>query len=828
MLTDRFRRPLPRPSERVLRQAENAFRRKDVRCCFMKYRECHNLIFRILPALIVLCGLFLLASCGRSLETHLARGEELLEKRRFEEAAMQFRAATQIDESSAAAHWGLARAYEAQGRFHETVEALRRTADLAPDNLAAKARLGNYHLLFDPPQTEEAEKVLADILRRDPKFIEGHILRASILSARGRTASEVLTVLDEAIALDPRRTESYLAKARFYMKLEEADKAEQTIRRAVSVNDRIALPYLEYGRFLTYSGRSGEAEEKFLKAVGVEPKNIEAREALANHYLAGRELDKAERAYRDLVAVQDRSPESRIDLAGFYALVGRGTDAIKVYQEILHETPEYARARYGLTEQHIERKEFERAAEELETLFAANSADTEAFILRARLRLAEDNPEKAVPDLEEILKKQPSLQTALYYMAQARLALGQVTQARTFIGDLDRYHPEYRPTALLKIQAAFAADEPEVALREADKLVTAAGTARPFNAADARRLEELRIRGLSARGMANLRLGKTAEAERDLREVVRLAPASAGAKVNLARLFVARGELPEALELYENALADDRRSFDALSGMVAVLIRQREFDRAEARITEMERRTAGDRKMRPALHYLRADVLTAGNRTAAAEAELKKAIDADESYLPAYSAYAAILISRNQRDAALAQYRKVIELKPSASVHTLIGMLEDSRENHDAAEKHYRKALEIEPGAPIAANNLAWMIADLNRGNLDEALKLARDTVDRHRGVAAYYDTLGWVNYKKGFYAQAVESFRQAVALDETDARAANREIDPGYRLRLGMALDATGEKDSARREVALALRHGRDELSVGDIRKARSILGGE
>ena len=46
-------------------------------------------------------------------------------------------------------------------------------------------------------------------------------------------------------------------------------------------------------------------------------------------------------------------------------------------------------------------------------------------------------------------------------MTQARLALGQIDQARAFIGDLEKYHPNYLKTKLLKIQASFSANEPE-------------------------------------------------------------------------------------------------------------------------------------------------------------------------------------------------------------------------------------------------------------------------------------------------------------------------------------------------------------------------------
>ncbi len=793
----------------------------------MNYRECHIFKTRIIFTLTVLCGLFLFVSCGQSLQSHLERGEDFLSKRRFEEAAMQFRAATQIDDKSADAHWGLARSLEAQNKFLETVEELRKVSDLAPDNLEAKAKLGNYYLLFNPPQIPESEKILGDIFKRDENFIEGHILRASIFSAKGKSEAEILAVLDKAISLDKKRTESYLAKSRFFMKISKVGEAEEVIKEAISVNEKRALGYIEYGRFLTYADRSVEAEGKYLKAIEVEPKNVEARESIANYYLAERQFEKAEKAYQDFVAVQENSPESRMDLASFYAIIGRQDDAIKTYENILSDAPEYARARYKLAEIFLERKDFGLVNTEVEKLLSLNGDDVEAYMLRGRVKLAEDKPAEAVTDLEEVLKKQPSLQTALFYMTQTRLALGQIDQARAFISDLEKYHPNYKRIGLLKIQAAFAANEPQIALNEANKLITLTDRAYATNAANAQELIDLKVRGITSRGMANLQLGNTDEAEKDLLEVSRLSPSSVSAKINLARVYIARSDFETALELYETALATDTSNFDALSGMISVLMRQKEYDKAKTKIDEIMQKTGDDKRILPALHYLKSDVLSAQNEFDSAETELKKAIALDEHYLPAYSAYASILINKNQMDAALEQYQKVIEKKPVAAIYALIGMLQDSKENYEEAEKNYRKALEINPGNPIAANNLAWLIADQNRGNLDEALKLAQDTVDKHRDVAGYYDTLGWVNYKKGFHAQAVESFKQAVSLDEANAKRDGKATNSAYRLRLGMALSSSGDKGSARREVAIALQNGQENLSPKDIQNAKSILSG-
>jgi tetratricopeptide (TPR) repeat protein len=789
----------------------------------MNARECQIFSFRI-PLLVAFCGVFLFfAACGASKDKHLARGEEYLQKRKFHEAAMEFRSAADIDKDSAAAHWGLARAYENLGQFYETLEELRKTVALAPENTDAKAKLGNYFLLTEPPMIAEAEKILEEIFARDAKFIEGWVLKASILAAQGKPEAQVVETLNQAISLNPNRTETYLSLARFFMLKDKAPQAEDAIKKGIAANPNAALGYVENARFLDYAGRAAEAETQFQKAVELEPNSIEAREAQADFYVAARQLEKAEAAHRELVRIQENSPESRLQMGDFYAATQRDDEAIGVYQDILKDAPAYVRARYRLGEIYLERRESDKVKEQTEVLLSINDDDAEALMLNARVRLQENKPDEAIKDLEEILKKQPSQKDALFLMTQARLALGQLDQARAFIGDLEKYHPNFAKTRLLKIQAAFATGEPENALRQASELYELVKNSRPNLETDAQTLQELRVRSLSARGLAFLELGKIGEAKADLQEIVRRSPNSSAAFVNLAKVFAAEANFGEALNLYEKALNADNRNFDALSGMVNVLIRQRQTAQAHARIDDAIAQSGGLTNVSAALHYLESQIYAAENNQSGAESELKQAIAADGNYLPAYAAYAGLLFEQNKANEAVAQYQTIVAKKPSASVYTLLGMLEDARANSAEAEKNYRRALELESDSPIAANNLAWLIAE-NQGNLDEALQLAQKSVNRNQTAAQFYDTLGWVYFKKGLFTPAIEQMKKAVALDETQAQRTGIQSNPAYRLRLGTVLASTGDKTSARREVENSLQRA-ENLSQKDAQEARNIL---
>ncbi len=788
----------------------------------MNYRECHLFSFRFV-LLSAICGvLFFAVSCGNSKDKFLTRGEELLQKRKFHEAVMQFRAAADVDKDSAAAHWGLARAYENLGQFHETVDELRKTVDLAPENLDARAKLGNYFLLVQPPLITEAEQTLQDIFKRDANFIEGHILKASIFAAQKKSEAEIVQVLDQAIAIDPNRTESYLSKSRYFMTNGKSAEAEDAIKKAISVNQNSALGFVEYGRFLEYANRANEAEPQFKKAVEIEPKNIAAREAIAEFYLAQKQFEKAEQAYKDLVQVQENSPESRLSLADFYVRIGRDDDALATLNQILTDAPEYVRARYRLGEMQLDRKNYAEVRKQTEVLLSINDDDTEALMLRARVNLQENKSEDAVKDLEEILKKQPSQRDALFYITQARLALGQIDQARAFIGDLDKYHATFLKTKLLKIQLAFSANDFENALRQSNELIETAKISFPNQATNAQDLMDLQVRGLSARGLAYLELGKIAEAKADLQEIVRLSPNSSAALVNLAKISIAENNPTDALNLYDKALNADGKNFDALSGAVNVLIRQKQTAQAHAKIDKCLQENVGKNDTIAALHYLKSTVFTSEGNAVSAEDSLKQSMAADENYLPAYSAYALELASRNQTDESITQYKKIVEKKPSASVYTLLGMLEDGRGNTSEAEKNYRKALEIQPEMPIAANNLAWILAETG-GNLDEALTLSQKSVNQIQ-TAGFYDTLGWVYFKKGLYSPAIEQMKKAVALDETEAKRSGKAINSSYRLRLGTALASSGDKMSAKKEVENSLQHA-GNLSQKEAQDAKTLL---
>ena len=235
---------------------------------------------------------------------------------------------------------------------------------------------------------------------------------------------------------------------------------------------------------------------------------------------------------------------------------------------------------------------------------------------------------------------------------------------------------------------------------------------------------------------------------------------------------------------WENALKLDSVNFAALSGLIGLYSQRQEFDKAHARIDQ----ALNSYPNNASLHYLKAQVYMLQHNAQATEAELRKTIELDGSYIAAYHALGALFINMKQEDRAISEYQQIVKMRPDNPVaYTMIGMLEDSRKNYDAAADNYRKALAQDSHSVIAANNLAWLYAAYGKGNLDEAVKLAQGVVQRNPNVAGFVDTLGWVYYKKNLYAAAAEQLRrpfrdeQAPLAQTNQAPSATYHCQPGH-----------------------------------------------
>jgi tetratricopeptide (TPR) repeat protein len=373
----------------------------------------------------------------------------------------------------------------------------------------------------------------------------------------------------------------------------------------------------------------------------------------------------------------------------------------------------------------------------------------------------------------------------------------------------------------MQVQVNMAGSDPKTVITLASDLLNRLSRTAPDRDNSPQLLAELAHKSYLARGFAQLQAKNPPAARADFEAARQIAPSDPTVYNNLALVSLMENNREEALASYENALRVDGTNFVALNGIITQYARSKELDKAHSRIDQ----ALSAYPNVSWLHFLKGQIYGYQANGQAAEGELRRALEIDPNYLPAYSSLAALFINAKQEDRAIAEYKKILAIRPdNAAVYTLIGMLEDARQNYDAAADSYRKALELDQNSVIAANNLAWLYAVTGKGNLDEAVRLAQTVVQRNPNVAGFVDTLGWVYYKKNLYSAAVEQLQKAVALDEAAARAANVPPSASYHYHLGMALKEKGDKDGSRRELETALRLAQAK-PFADVEEARKAL---
>ena len=114
----------------------------------------------------------------------------------------------------------------------------------------------------------------------------------------------------------------------------------------------------------------------------------------------------------------------------------------------------------------------------------------------------------------------------------------------------------------------------------------------------------------------------------------------------------------------------------------------------------------------------------------------------------------------------------------------------------DEARTIYQGVVKAHPENAPALNNVAFFLAD-NDGDLDEALRLARNALAKTPGQPSFSDTVGYIYLKKGMLDSAIQSFSILAHKYPNSA---------SFRYHLGLALLQKGEKAVARKELEAAL----------------------
>lgn len=189
----------------------------------------------------------------------------------------------------------------------------------------------------------------------------------------------------------------------------------------------------------------------------------------------------------------------------------------------------------------------------------------------------------------------------------------------------------------------------------------------------------------------------------------------------------------------------------------------------------------------------RINALRRGGDVEAAEAALRTAVR-DNPRQPLYLvALGDILRERSDFGEAILYYGQAIELNKSSGrqdwfAYFARGVAHEQSKDWPKAEADFLQALALSPNEPSVLNYLGYSWID--RGmRVEEAKGLIEKAVEQRPEDGFIIDSLGWVNYLTGDYAEAVRLLEKAVRIEPDDVTI-NHHLGDAY-WRVGRFIEA-------------------------------------
>ena len=214
------------------------------------------------------------------------------------------------------------------------------------------------------------------------------------------------------------------------------------------------------------------------------------------------------------------------------------------------------------------------------------------------------------------------------------------------------------------------------------------------------------------------------------------------------------------------------------------------------------------------------------NNPERAAVELRRAIELNPNYAPAYQWYSGELWTLGRLDEALQAAEKARSLDPlSVIININLGDMLDAHGRVDEALAAYRRALAIDPALPVTYTNISVVYA-VTKGRFDEGIPYLEKAAELDPNYVFAYSYRGYQYLNLGDDARAEHFLDRALQLSPEGVQT----FDWLATLHLYRGEHAKAQ-DNARRSFAIAPREGwsikllrNAELAAGNWQAARGL----
>lgn len=749
-------------------------------------------------------------SCSRDpnvrKQKYFDSGEEYLAQGKYREAVIQYSNAVLIDPRFAQAHFQLSQTYLKLGDTTRAFQELNRTVELAPDNYRAHTDIANLWVTVRNPDGSVSQEALKqakphlDLLREKvPNNPETHEAWANYYAAQNDLTSATQQA-QQAISLDPGRSESYLLLAILQIRSNLPDQAEASLKKAAETDPKSMNAQLALGGFYQSHNRLPEAEQQFRHAVDVDPKSPTPRADFVRVLIQENKRDGIESFLRQTKKDLPDVPEGYRMLGDFYFASGELDKAAVEYASLYSEHPKDSQTKKNYIQILILKNQLSEATKLNNEILKTNPHDVEALVYKGQIQIRQNDAAGAVESLQNALSNDSGNAVAHYQLGIAYAKEHDPARAESEWREAVRINPELIEAQRNLADLELGRGEVDATLQTAQQIIST----QPYLAD-----------GFMIKGMADLARQRYSDAQLDAEEAMHRAPENAIPYIELATIQLAQKHFPDAEKSYQQALDKDPSSMQALSGLMNTYVAQKQYDKA---ISAANAQIAKSPNNSDFYDLLGTALFNGKKDLPGSEVALKKAIDLDKTNTDAIEKLAKVQVQEGASDQALALYLQSLKDNPrEVRFYILAGELYEAKQNWDQAKALYQQALGISPDQPLASNNLAYVILEQG-GNVDVAMNMAQTARRAMPDSPNAADTLGWAYYHKGIYQSAISQFQEALRLNEKNGA----PDDAVLHYHLGLAYQKANQMSLARQQLEKAVKISPD---YADARKALAEL---
>jgi tetratricopeptide (TPR) repeat protein len=464
--------------------------------------------------------------------------------------------------------YALAQFYTQRDQPDRAVEVLRDIVTLDPENPAPKINLAR--LLVSQERADEAEQMLKQYIEEQPEQFELRTALGSLYESQGRLddAAQQYETVGE---LNPMGDQGLQARNRLAMMEindNELDVARERIDGilvdapdnpdALLVRAAFAFNDADYDAAITDLRVALRRDEDSERALLL----------LARSYVRKGDGVLAQDTYRRLLAINPKHPEAPRELAALLGNQGDTAEAQKVLEARLEVEPGDTQAASGLISAMLIQEDLEGAEAEARRLVELNENNALAQLQLGRVMQAKGSPEEAIAAYKATLDENPNAIPALQGLVQVWVENERYDEAIAYLQNYRSNNPERGAEAGLLLGAVYVQkDDPQAADREFREVI---------------RIAPQNLRAYVALGA--LSPPDSAEREAIYKQGLEAIPGSAELGLLLTSQYERQGRIEESRALYEELLEANPNNLIATNNLAALLLDYRDdaasFERA--------------------------------------------------------------------------------------------------------------------------------------------------------------------------------------------------------------------------------------------------------